>query len=254
MSTGAPREFNRHIYHQKNMVFYGTDDGFQDGSFGELPEFIAHYEGVAPERRQDIHMISVVGGLYGLNLIPLWRPTRLTFFDINPVAITYFEIVRRVLTSSRDAAHFLKRLSEADYEVEGEVERFVQENIVLKQQGRLPPARGSTKRSYEESWGHALDNFEITKRILSEAPLDIRTDAMEAEGFRAWLRQQQDCWLYCSNIAQFVYFDVEFDDPRNVVLLAIIHPQQSDLLDLDRLRGGPVRVGIRIPMTAERIG
>ena len=29
-------------------------------------------------------MISVVSGLYGLNLIPLWRPKRITIFDINP--------------------------------------------------------------------------------------------------------------------------------------------------------------------------
>ena len=42
------------------------------------------------------------GGLYGLNLIPLWRPTRLTFFDINPTAVTYFRIIHRLFLTSRD--------------------------------------------------------------------------------------------------------------------------------------------------------
>src|SRR5215210_8026097 len=106
------------------MVFYGTDDGHQDGSFGEFAEIKAHYEGVSPERREDIHMVSVVGGLYGLNLIPLWRPRRITIFDINPAAVTYFRIIRKVFTTSRDAEHFLGRLTEADYDAETEQEQF----------------------------------------------------------------------------------------------------------------------------------
>ena len=57
------------MYHDHpENVFYGTDDGSQDGSFREFAEFQAHYAGVAPERRENIHMVSVVGGLYGLNL------------------------------------------------------------------------------------------------------------------------------------------------------------------------------------------
>ena len=100
MSTQAPRAFNREMYHDHpENVFYGTDDGSQDGSFSEFSEIKAHYESVAPERREDIHMISVVGGLYGLNLIPLWRPKQLTIFDINPTAITYFKIIRDVFTT-----------------------------------------------------------------------------------------------------------------------------------------------------------
>ena len=71
MTSKAPRAFNREIYHDHpEMVFYGTDDGCQDGSFGEFAEFRSHYESVAPHRRENIHMVSVVGGLYGLNLIP----------------------------------------------------------------------------------------------------------------------------------------------------------------------------------------
>ena len=50
-------------------------------------------------------MISVVGGLYGLNLIPLWRPKRITIFDIDPTAITYFRVIHRVFTTSANVEH-----------------------------------------------------------------------------------------------------------------------------------------------------
>ena len=87
--------------HHPENVFYGTDDGYQDGSFTEFQEIKAHYKSVGPHRKEDIHMISVVGGLYGLNLIPLWQPKRITIFDINPTALTYFRIIRHVFTTSR---------------------------------------------------------------------------------------------------------------------------------------------------------
>jgi hypothetical protein len=254
MTSEAPRAFNREMYHDHpENVFYGTDDGFQDGSFSEFAEFKSHYEGVSQARRDNIHMISVVGGLYGLNFIPLWRPKRITIFDINPAAITYFQIIRRVFTTSRDVAHFLARLTAGDYEVEGEQEQFVRENICMKQRGCLPRERGSTKRPYEQSWQYAFENFELTKRMLTEVPLEIRTEPMESDGFREWIREQNNLWIYCSNITQFHYFDLEFSNPTNVVLVQIIYPQQAQLLDLAPLGGGPVKVHFEIPLTAERM-
>lgn len=254
MTTEAPRAFNREMYHDHpENVFYGTDDGCQDGSFGEFAEIKAHYEGVAPERREDIHMVSVVGGLYGLNLIPLWRPKRITIFDINPAAVTYFRIIRRVLTSSRDATHFLSRLTDGDYEAETEQEQFVRENIILKQKGCLPRERGSTKRPYEQSWQNVLENFDLTKRLLTEAPLDIRTEPMESETFSRWIREQSNLWIYASNITQFHFFDLEFADTSNVVVVQIIHPEQLQILDLAPLGGGPVKVKFEIPLRAERM-
>src|SRR5215510_13218861 len=107
------------MYHgHPENVFYGTDDGAQDGSFIEFGEIRDHYFGVPESRRQDIHMISVVGGLYGLNLIPLWQPKRLTIFDVNPTAITYFKLIHRVFTTSRDVPHLLDRLTRGDYPAE----------------------------------------------------------------------------------------------------------------------------------------
>jgi hypothetical protein len=255
VTSQAPRSFNRQMYdHHPENVFYGTDDGCQDGSFSEFAGIKAHYESVAPERRADIHLLSVVGGLYGLNLIPLWRPRRITIFDINPTAITYFRIIHRVFTTSRNVQHFLARLTRGDYEVNTDEERFVQENISLKQKGCLPRSRGSTKRPYEQSWQYAFENFDLTKRILSEVPLEIRSEPMESYSFRGWIRRQNNLWIYSSNITEFHYFDLEFSNPTNVVLLQIIYPGQTpQVLDLAPLSGGPVKVKFEIPLTAERI-
>jgi len=253
VTAEAPRAFNREMYHDHpENVFYGTDDGAQDGSFTEFAEIRTHYENVDSSRPEDIHMISVVGGLYGLNLIPLWKPKRLTIFDINPTAVTYFEIIRRVWTTSRDVSHFLQRLTDGDYDAETEREQFVRENIRLKQRGALPRERGSTKRPYEQSWQYAFEHFDLTKKILTEAPLEIRTEPMESDGFRNWIRDQNNLWLYASNIAEFHFFDLEFANPTNVVLLQIIFPGDVQLLDLAPLSGGPVKVNFHIPLHAER--
>jgi hypothetical protein len=250
----APRAFNREMYHDHpENVFYGTDDGRQDGSFAEFPEIKAHYESVNPSRCENIHMVSVVGGLYGLNLIPLWRPKQITFFDINPTAVTYFRLIRRAFAASRDVPDFLERLAAGDYPVEGNSEEFVRDNIRLKQQGSLPRERGSTKRPYERSWQYAFENFDLTKKMLSEVPVEVRGEPMEGESFSQWIRDQSNLWIYCSNITEFHYFDLEFRNPANVVILQIIYPGESiQILDLAS-EGGPVRVHFEIPLRVERI-
>ena len=254
-SRVAPRAFNREMYHDhRENVFYGTDDGAQDGSGRELREFEAHYRGVPAWRREDIHMVSVVGGMYGINLLPMWRPRRLTIFDINPAAITYFEIVRKLWIQSRDAAQMLDHFTKADYEVEGELAEFVRENIRLKQAGSLPRERGSTKRPYAQSWQYALEHFDLTKHLLLECPLDIRTVPMESEEFSTWIRGQSNLWIYASNITQFHFFDLKFADPRNCVIIQIIFPEQPQLLDLAEFAGSPARVKFEIPLVAERLG
>ena len=241
------------MYHDHpENVFYGTDDGAQDGSFWEFADFVNHYNSVSAERKEDIHMVSVVGGLYGLNLIPLWQPKHLTIFDINPAAVTYFRLIRHVFTTSDNAQHFLQRLTDADYEAHTEQEEFVRENIRLKQQGCLPRERGSTKRPYDQSWQYALEKFDLTKQLLLEVPLEIRTEPMESESFSSWIREQNNLWIYASNITEFHFFDLEFANPTNVVLLQIIFPGDVQLLDLAPLAGGPVKVDFHIPLKAER--
>lgn len=249
----APRAFNRHVYHEKNIVFYGTDDGHQDGSFGEFPEFVDHYNGVEDWRKEDIHYVSVVGGMYGLNMLALWKPKRITIFDINPMAICYFKIIRRVWCSSENAEDFLNKLTLGDYEVEGEDAEFVRENIMMKQAGNLPTSRGSTKRPYETSWKYALDHFDLTKKMLSEVPLEIRNEPMESESFADMIRTAGNTWVYASNITEFHYFDLEFNDPSNVVVLQIIFPAQPQLVDLAPFSGNPVKVNFQIPFKVERL-
>jgi hypothetical protein len=254
VTSEAPRAFNREMYHDHpENVFYGTDDGAQDGSFREFAEIKAHYDNVPPARRDNIHMISVVGGLYGLNLIPLWKPARLTIFDINPTAVTYFKIVHHLFTTSRDVDHLLQRMTDGDYDAQTDREQFVRENIRLKQRGALPRERGSTKRPYEQSWQYAFENFDLTKKILTEAPLEIRTEPMESDNFRSWIREQNNLWIYSSNITEFHYFDLDFADTSNVVLLQIIFPGNVQLMDLVSLAGGPVKVNYEIPLRAERV-
>jgi hypothetical protein len=253
-TTEAPFACNREMYvdHPEN-VFYGTDDGAQDGSFSEFAEIRAHYESVPAERRDDIHMISVVGGLYGLNLIPLWKPKRITIFDINPAALSYFRVIRRAFATSRDVPHLLQRLTDGDYEVDNEQEAFVRENIKLKQKGCLPRERGSTKRPYEQSWQYAFEHFDLTRKLLTEVPLEIRNEPMESRSFSDYIRTQSNLWIYCSNITEFHYFDLDLDDPANTVLLQIIYPNETQLLDLAPLGGGPVKVHFEIPLRAERL-
>jgi hypothetical protein len=267
-TTEAPFACNREMYfdHPEN-VFYGTDDGAQDGSFREFEKVRAHYDSVAPERREDIHLISVVGGLYGLNLIPLWKPKRITFFDINPAAVSYFRVVRRVWIGSRDVQHFLQQLTDGKYPVDNAQEEFIRENISMKQRGCLPRERGSTKRPYEQSWQYAFEHFDLTKKLLAEAPLEIRNDPMESESFSNYIRGQNNVWIYASNIAEFHYFGLEFDDPANCVMLQIIYPDDQpahiqevigggnelQILDLAPLAGGPVKVHFEIPLRAERL-
>jgi hypothetical protein len=158
-----------------------------------------------------------------------------------------------VFTTSRDVSRFLRRLTDGDYAANTEREQFVRENIRLKQRGALPRERGSTKRPYEQSWQYAFEHFDLTKQILKEVPLEIRTEPMESENFRSWIRRQNNLWIYSSNITEFHYFDLEFADTSNVVLLQIIFPGQVQLLDLAPLAGGPVKVNYEIPLTATRI-
>jgi hypothetical protein len=84
-------------------------------------------------------------------------------------------------------------------------------------------------------------------------PLEIRSEPMESDSFREWIRGRNNLWIYASNITEFHYFDLEFADTSNTVVLQIIFPCQPQLLDLAPLGGGPVEVKFEIPLRAERI-
>ncbi len=252
----APRAYNRHTFANKAQVYYGTDDGSKDGSFGEFSAIVQHYKNVEPSRKENIHMISVIGGLYGINLIHLWKPKKITFFDINPMAIKYFKIILKVWTTSDSAQHFLSRLTDGDYEANTKDDIFIKENIgIVQKTGGISPERGaysSHNRNLENSWRKALENFDETKKYLLEAEINIRTEPMEGENFKEMIRSKSHHWIYASNITQFHFFELEMLEPSNVVLLQI-HHEDSQLLDLAEYAGTPVCVKFEYPIRVEPI-
>lgn len=252
----APRAYNRNIFTNREQVYYGTDDGSKDGSFGEFKAISDHYENVADGRKESIHMISVIGGLYGINLIHLWKPKKITFFDINPLAIKYCKIIFKVWTTSDSALHFLDRLTDGDYETTDEDELFIQENIqIVQKTGNIDPERGafsSHDRDLANSWRKALENFDETKKYLLEAEINIRTEPMEGENFKEMIRSKSHHWIYASNITQFHFFQLEMLEPSNVVLLQI-HHEDAQLLDLAEYASNPVVVKFEYPIRVEKL-
>ena len=252
MQETPPRHAYRHDFRNIEDIFYGTDDGCEDGSFGEFAKFEDFYTRLEGERKRDIHLVSVVGGFYGLNLIPLFRPKRITLFDMNPHQITYGNLIIRVLTSSLDADDFLRRLTNKDYEVYSDQERTIREAIAMKQNGPLPTSRGRSKRSFSSSWKYALEHFDLTKRVLSEAVIETRVEGMQEKSFQDYVRDKKNIWIYTSNIFLFVNFKLEFSCPRNVVLMAV-HLADTYILDLTGEDLGPREVHYGSPMTARRL-
>ena len=251
MQEIAPRTASAFTFERIDEIFLGTDDGCEDGSFKEFAHFVDFYNGVNPERRRNIHFISVVGGFYGMNLIPLFRPRELTLFDINPYQLIYAKLIIRVLTTSASASEFLDRLTNKGYDVASEEERIIRENISLKQRGLLDILR--SKKSFELSWKYALDNFDLTKKILTEVPVRTLRTGMHKKGFRDYVRERNNIWIYASNIFLFFFFDLEFFRPDNVALFTA-YQSKIEYLDLDGLSSGAVEVGCRTPMTARRLG
>ncbi|HEY6332052.1 MAG TPA: hypothetical protein VI756_22170, partial [Blastocatellia bacterium] len=81
----------------------------------------------------------------------------------------------------------------------------------------------------------------------------IRGEPMESASFSQWIRDQSNLWIYCSNITEFHYFDLEFQSPSNVAILQIIYPGESiQILDLAS-KGGPVKVYFEIPLRVEHL-
>jgi SAM-dependent methyltransferase len=255
MKAEPPSSFNQHIFFEANSVFYGTDDGYQDGSCTEFQLYEDFYQSGTSERREKIHLVSAVGGLYGLNLVSLWRPREITFFDINPHATAYFELIRKVFAVSSSKQNFLDRLSHQDYDVDSPAEQLIRENLALKQQGKLPRSRGSSyKRSLEVSWKHALDHFDLTKGLLADVPLQVRAESIDSDSFTSFIRHSENVWMFCSNIVEFTFGSLCFDHPSNAALVSLVYPGQVELLDLAPFGNRPVEVRLEIPLKAAVVG
>jgi hypothetical protein len=262
--TAAPRAGLGSFDHI-HEIYYTTDDGFDElrpreearhdeKHVARLYEIFARYEDfhrtVAPERREHIHLASVVGGLYGLNLIPIFRPREITFFDVNPHAVAYFSLVRRVWIDSRTAEEFLARLANADYDVASAQEEVIRRCIAKKQNGTLAEEEGRSARSFLSSWRYALDHFDLTRDLLADVPVYTRVEAMHSEGFREFVSGQKNLWMYCSNIFLFVFFDLTYRFPENAALFASYY-DETEMLDLASAGSESITVHCRIPMAVE---
>src|SRR5262249_23959276 len=249
-------------FDQIHEIYYTTDDGFAELRPREEPrhdaehvaglyEIFARYENfyarTTPGRRNSIHLASVVGGLYGLNLIPIFRPREITFFDVNPHAVVYFNMIRRVWIDSRTADAFLARLANADYAAETEAEKVIRSCIAKKQNGTLTEEEGRSARSFLSSWRYALDHFDLTLGLLADVPVHTRAEAMHAQSFKEWAADQEDLWLYCSNVFLLVFFELTFRYPQNSAVFASYF-DETDMLDLGAAGSGPVTVHCRLPM------
>ena len=245
-----PRISSINLFQSIDEIFLGTDDGCRDDSFREFPQFVDFYNGVSSQRRDNIHFVSVIGGFYGLNLIPLFRPREITLFDINPYQVIYARMIIRVWTASKSAREFLDRLTTQDYEAKTQEERTIRWNIAQKQLGLLSSPR--SKKSFEKSWPYALENFDLTKRLLTEVPIKSFQTGMQRKGFRDYIRERNNLWIYSSNIFLFFFFKLEFPRPENVVMFANYY-RKVEQLDLDGLAPGPVEVECRLPMSARSL-
>src|SRR5262249_13051339 len=260
--TMAPRAGQGSFDHI-HEIYYTTDDGCAElrpreeprhdaehvaGLYEVFARYENFYERASPIRRNSIHLASVVGGLYGLNLIPIFRPSEITFFDVNPHAVLYFKTIRRVWIDSRTADGFLARLANADYAVETEAEEVIRRCIAKKQNGTLSEEEGRSARSFLSSWRYALDHFDVTRGLLADVPVHTRTKAMHSQSFKDWVTGQENLWMYCSNVFLFVFFDLTFRFPENAAMFASYF-DQTDMLDLGTAGAGPVSVHCRLPMT-----
>lgn len=247
-------------------IYYGTDDGFAElfpreeachdaAHVARLNEIFARYvrfyNRVAPARRDHIHFASVVGGLYGPNLIPIFRPREITFFDINPHQITYFNLIRRAWIASGSAEQFLGRLANADYDAGTAEERVIRTCIAARQNGTLTADQGQSARTLLSSWRYALDHFELTRQLLAEVPVATRVEGIQTPSFAEFLANHENLWIYCSNVILFLFFDLRFPYPQNAALFASYF-HKTEMLDLSGMGSGPVTVHCRLPMAVSR--
>jgi len=265
MNTTAPRKAAGELEHI-HQIYYGTDDGYARlepreekahdaahiaGLYEVFSRFEGFYEDVATTRRKQIHLTSVVGGLYGLNLIPIFRPEAMTFFDINPYQILYFEIIKRVWIDSADRAQFLARLAAADYRVESEAEREIQGCLAKRQQGTLTEGEGRSARSLLSSWRYALDHFARTRELLGSVPIETRVEGMQTPSFVDYVAESRNLWLYCSNVMLFAFIDLRFRYPENAAVFATYF-DETEMLDLGANGPDPLTLHCHLPMSVTR--
>ncbi len=91
------------IYSQADHVYLASGDDIRDvaDSIGQLQE--------RAQVRVGQTLVTVVGGLAGLNCVPVLAPRRVVFFDTNPHSISLARLVVWLIQNSEDRLTFLSR-------------------------------------------------------------------------------------------------------------------------------------------------
>ena len=255
----APRTPFQTSFDHLNEIYYTTDDGFAELRPRMEPRHDAEHVAGLYEifaRYEEVHRRVTVT----LDPRSLMRQCR-DFLSPSRKEMETLWICRErsramktangigwIDSRTRDA--FLGRLANADYEAGTSQEEFIRRCIAAVQNGTLAEEEGRTARSFLSSWRYALDHFDLTRGLLADVPVHTRAEAMHAQSFKDFVADQQDLWIYCSNVFEFVFFDLTFRFPRNAALFASYF-DKTEMLDLGTAGSTPVTVHCRIPMSIE---
>ena len=182
-----------------DLTYYGTSD------HRELDAFQKVRDSFKSQKKKSLIFTSVAGGLFCFNLAVLLKPKQIYLFDINPMQLLQFELVKTVLLQSRDKADFLSKLRTKQYDVHSTWERQLQDNLshkmMLDEEVRDDKAfPGLHRRPLERSWRYALNRFERLKGILGSTPQTLLVEDLADEAFVDFLLAKSNNWIYLSNI------------------------------------------------------
>jgi len=185
-----------------DLTYYGTSDDRDLDIFQNVRDYFNY------RKKRSLIFTSVAGGFFCFNLAVLLKPKHIYLFDINPMQLLLFEIVKTVLLQSRDKSDFLSKLRTKQYDVHSTWERQLQDNLCRKMMHdkRAPPQRrhdkafpGLNRKPLERSWRYALNRFERLKGILGSTPQTLLVEDLRDEAFVDFLLAKPNNWIYLSN-------------------------------------------------------
>ncbi len=182
-----------------DLTFYGASDDREFGIFQKVRDSFKF------RKKKSLIFTSVAGGLFCFNLVVLLKPKQIYLFDINPMQLLLFELVKTVLLQSRDKSDFLSKLRTKQYDVHSPWERQLQDNLSHKM---MPDEKirddkafpGLNRRPLERTWRYALNRFERLKGILGSTPQTLLVEDIRDEAFVDFLLAKSNNWIYLSNI------------------------------------------------------
>ena len=181
------------------LVYYGSSDDRELGLFRD------YRSAFSSQKKRDLTLTSVVGGLCCFNIAVVLKPARIYLFDANPMQLLLYTLVRRQILESSDKSEFLRRIRTKSYEVNSEWEAALSENLSIKSMldegmQNTQPLQGSNRRPLERSWRFALNRFERLQNILANTPCSLLIEDTRQEEFVDFLFSLRNHWIYLSNV------------------------------------------------------